>query len=261
MNKSVFFTAILLAGAAFATTSTQTGANVYGVLRVDSTNAETIVAIPWVGVGTTASDINVAEIIKTAGLNNGDSLYAYIDGGFKKWVLTDGEWTPSATVSGDGPAAVSAGASDQTLTRGKAVLLVRQGTIADYFFVQGQVASSSTADLAITAGTSVSPAYTLIAPPVDSDISDLNSNITYVGDARPNADDIIYVSAGVAGGLMRSYVYKNSKWGYYQRSANFWEGDTFVETLTIPAGQGAWYVSKGGAPTIRWTGLPSTSNQ
>ena len=256
MKKSMIFLCLIAAGVAFADNTT-TGANTYGVLRVDSSAAETIVAVPWVGASSDGSaSIQVADIVKTANLNNGDELYAYIGGEFKAWILNDNTWTPQHIVNSDGPAN-TAGSASQTLTRGQAILLRRKAPIANCFYVFGQVASTSTAELTIAVGTPETPAYTLIAPPVDAEIADLNTIIEYKS-GTPLTGDIIFVAASSGkSGLMTDYHWNGTEWGKYQRATTMGGSETFVAGLSIPVGEGAWYVSKGGNPVITWKNLPS----
>lgn len=255
MKKSLFLFS-LVSALAFQADAAATGANVYGLLRVDSTNAETFVAVPWLGAGT--GDIKVADLIKTTNLTAGDELYAYIGGAFNKWTLSaEKEWSPSSVVSQDGPAAVTAGASDQALTRGKGVLLVRHAPIASSFYIFGQVATSATAATEVAAGTANAPAYTMIAPPVVADVADLNAVMSH--SSAPDAADRILVASPRGGGLVIEYKYVNGSWGRdVQNPSQPWLKE-FTSGLTIPAGQGAWYVSKGGSPTITWSGLPAVN--
>lgn len=255
MKKSLFLFS-LVSALAFKTDAAAVGANVIGLLRVDSTNAETFVAVPWLGAGT--GDIKVADLIKTTNLTVGDELYAYIGGSFNKWTLSaEKEWSPSSVVSQDGPASMSAGASEQALSRGKGVLLVRHAPIADSFYIFGQVATGATAATEVAAGSANAPAYTMIAPPVVADVADLNDIMAY--SSAPDAADRILVASPRGGGLAIEYKYVNGKWGKdVQNPTQPWL-KAFTPGLKIPAGQGAWYVSKGGSPIITWSALPAVN--
>lgn len=261
MKKLLFFASVLSAFALVAGEDAASVENVYGVLRIDSTNAETIVAVPWVGVGGNA--IPVADLVKTAGLHANDELYAYVGDGFQAWHLVANpttevlEWAPMTIVSGDGKPAVSSSAPITTLERGQAILLRRYGELANCFYIFGQVGANATAEVQVAAGTVGTPAYTLLAPPAVAD-ADLNSLITYKNGVTPNANDEIWVQT--ASGSAGHYSYKNGIWGHpgMDESGPFPKPTSeHVSGPAITAGNGIWYVSRGGSPTIQWQSVPS----
>ena len=103
-------------------------------------------------------------------------------------------------------------------------------------------------------GTSTAPAYTLIAPPAVSE-TDLNS-ATWKNVAT---GDYIVLDVGT----LLNYVTidgtgKWAQWTGFEDHADKYSTDA----AKISAGQGAWYVSRGGtsAATVKWTGLPSTTS-
>ena len=101
--------------------------------------------------------------------------------------------------------------------------------------------------MTVAAGTAGTPAYTMIANPNAADY-DLNAN--KVGGAE--GDQILLDDAKTL------YRYKDSSWKKQGTTTVNIGGSekpltTWVEGgCVIPAGRGAWYVSKGGQPTIKW---------
>ena len=228
-----------------------TGSNTFGWLKVDSGLANTIVAVPWVECGT-GEAIKVANLVKTDNLTANDKLYVYVGGTWYLYVLTDGAWTASTTVGANGPEVAEAPAN-QTLARGAALFLQRADTTKP-FYLYGQY-DATAVQTAITAGTADAPVHTLVANPLPTGY-DLNGSNKVAG----GAGDAIVVPMG---SVNRTYTYENDAWGWQktttstvtikgkERTVTSSTRET-SEGCTIPAGQGFWYVSKGGAPTFNW---------
>ena len=255
MKRSLALACLFASSLAFATaTTTVTSGNTFGVLRVDVGTAEqVIIAIPWLAASTDGSDIKVTDVIKTANLYSGDQLYYYntSTGKYQVWQLDDNKaWVAATRI--DGTEDVVDG---QTLTRGNAILLKRPGTKSSSIYLYGQVPSTSTCEVTMAQGTTDTPAYTLIAPPAVSE-TDLNSATwSDVADG-----DVIVLDDG----SVLNYVTIDAAKKWAKRTG--FDSDTNADTYstgssTISAGQGAWYVSRGGtvAATVTWNNLPSTS--
>lgn len=225
MKKLLTIAAIAAATTALAVKSS----NTFGILRVDSSAAQTIVSVPWVAAG--GGDINVADVVKTANLNDGDKLYYYNGSDYTMWTLTRGAWVQAQNESGETPA--------QSISRGGAIILERTNP-GTCFYLYGQYAS----DVAST--TCVQDGHTLLAP---STTIDFNLNKSGVMTGTPNANDRIGVPVGDSLALLK-YV-DGKGWGI-QKS------DFDTSKATIPAGQGVWYISAGGSPTFNWN--PATQS-
>lgn len=230
MKKLLTIAAIAAATSALAVESS----NTFGILRVDSTSAQTIVSIPWLAAG--GGNINVADVVKTANLNAGDKLYYYSTGttNYRVWQLSQaGVWKEAV------PAGESA-APDPTLARGNAIILERfapeNGSIANCFYLYGQYTDTNPSVTCVANG------YTLLAPTGLNRDCDLNSTDCCTFEGEINENDMIYIPN--VNGVYSIYEYDNKKWGMWKK--------TFVVGATIPVGSGAWYVSKGGSPTITW---------
>ena len=74
MKKMIFGFALIATCVASATTVTS--ANTFGVLKVTSTNEETVICVPWVKVGD-GSSIDANSLVLTSNLKKGDQLFAY----------------------------------------------------------------------------------------------------------------------------------------------------------------------------------------
>lgn len=218
-----------LALAAASTALAVTSSNTFGVLRVDSTTAQTIVSVPWAAAG--GGEVNIADVVKTANLHNGDKLYYYdtTKKGYRVWELTDGAWVEAKD-------AMAPSTDAPTLARGNAIILERTAPIASCFYLYGQYTTSSATTECVAGG------YTLLAPPTATECN-LN-NLTW---SKVGANDRIGVPN--AKGLSLAYLQyvENQGWGIKK-------GAEFDKTMaTVPAGQGVWYISRGTtAPTINW---------
>lgn len=250
MKKTCSFVlSLFAAGALSAATSAQSD-NVIGVLRVDSTEKQTVVAIPWLAAGVNAGSIRVTDIVKTSTLQTGDQLFAYIDGAYKCWELDKNKvWQPSQVVTASSflPTAGTP-AENQALTRGNAIVLVRtKPTDPGYFFVQGQVAASGNVENALPAN-----ADSLLAPPsaTATNLNDSNAVVWGLGAGDHTNDRILYKDEN---GALRTAKRMNNQWMTY----NVLEREWTSEGVQIPAGQGAWYQNKSTETvTVTWKAAP-----
>ena len=244
--KFVFSLALAAALPALADVTTD---NVIGVLRVDSSAAETIVSVPWVATSAAATDtaIPVTDIVKTAGLNIGDELYYYNSetGKYQCWRLTSDGWGAANPVVEGGEAAPS----NATLARGNAIILKRGAPIQDHFYLQGQVAKSGSQVCTMTRS-ATGVAYSLLAPPTDTAIG-LNAG------TWSNVADGDYV---LVQGKKYEYDESKQKWGTYKVDLTKFEKTFTAANAEIAIGQGAWYVSAKGsdaAAAVTWNNLPA----
>ncbi len=243
----------LMGAAAFAiasgTDAEIKGSNVCGLMNVPSTAKETLIAVPWVTVGGSDATMKVANLVKTDTLTAGDELYFYDGSTYYRWVLTDGKWTPTSTTKKANDkktdVTITAPGADYAIARGKGLWLVRQDTTKE-IWLYGQH-DASAVSVAVTAGTAAAPAYTLIANPNTADY-DLNAK-----SVTGAVGDKIILDGGAT-----LYTYKAAGWTRKVATQKTVGTKTMTvkkdstEGCTIPAGQGAWYVSVGGNPTIAW---------
>lgn len=256
-TKMVFAASLLLAGAAFAEPTTVTTDYVLGVMPLTVSGKEAIINIPWIESGKTENTVAVSNLVKTAGLATGDSLLWYNTNNhrYEGWHIetVDGtnRWVASTTVLTNGVSAtVDAGSTE--LRRGQALILSRASSDATTIYIIGQDGSGvETSAVTIIAGTTASPSYTLFAPPsvYGLPVNSIKWNIT---DPTTVANDYILLSDGSSQLRYRKATSDSQTYSwikYYYGDNGALMKDT---SPTIPAGTGAWYVSKGGAPTINF---------
>ena len=269
MNKYAFLvaSAVVCASMSAVADTTVQGGNVFGILAVESKSADTIVAVPWCECSTGENQpIAISNIVKTANLTAGDKLYALDSKGDKinTWALTAGTggvlyWASLKQVVESGVVENSISAAQAHAARGSAIILHRQNPTnngaAIPFYLYGQVGTSSTVDTAIVPGSLVAPAYTLIAPPVDS------SSVAVPGEVltgMQTGDSI--VTRSTLTGVNREYTYNGSQWEYITRThsgGKITSVTNTVDSISLPCGTGAWYVSRNAtAPTLTWKNLP-----
>lgn len=259
MKIALLLSVPLFSASVFAAATTQSS-NTFGLLRVDSTQKQTIVCVPWVGSSANATDRNIpiTDIVKTANLTLGDELYWYdqTEAKYRAWKLVAGQsgaaptWEAATSVTTT-KVALDSAASDTALARGDAFILVRQNPTdgegkASPFYLLGQVAKSSEP----VANKLPAGAYSLLAPPSVSDGSfDLN-DATW---ATPDAKDAILIGTNVT--LSWNPAESVKKWGTYKlvfkngEEKEIWN----YNDAKVPAGCGAWYVSKGkNDVTVTW---------
>ena len=262
--KRVLLSVAILAASVCAADEISTS-NVLGILPVTSSAKRTIVSVPWCAMSATDdAAIQVSNLVKTANLTAGDMLhYVNSDGSYLSWRLNgDGEvkYWESVNIATEGVVSVSPSAHNQTVARGNSIVLIRQnpgnpGT----FYLYGQVGTAATVSSAIVAGTDTVPAYSLIASPKPA-AWDVNDSAIW---ANVGENDRIFVYGNDGITIELVWNTENSKWCYLKDV--FAEvGGQQVRTGTqktvyendIPAGQGAWYVSYGGSPTLTWNEVP-----
>lgn len=250
MKKLIALCAIASVATAFAADD-----NVFGCLRVDSSAAETIVAVPWVAAGVTAGEIKVADIVKTANLNEGDELWWYNNTAtpakYEMWQLKNGAWEPMPVVAEMGEAKEPEDSTKQALSRGDALLLIRNAPIATCFYLYGQVPTTPAGVMTMGFGTATVPCYTLIAPP---SVEDTNINSATWGNVAKN--DYIIVVGEDGKQYQLFYDATSNKWGVLSYDASFTKVYDYNKAKIL-AGQGAWFVSAKGsdksAATVNWT--------
>ena len=246
-----FALSLLSAGALSAAVTSASSANVIGALRVDSSEKQTVVAVPWVASGLANGDIRVTDIVKTTTLAVGDQLFAYEDGAYKCWVLDDSKvWQPSQVVkAGSFLPVAGVGAANKVLKRGCAVVLVRtKPTSPGYFFVLGQVSSASSNVVQTLPASEAS----LLAPPsaVATDLNDSSAVVWGLGSGDHADDRVIFKNAS---GAMCTAKRKDGAWKLFDTAKRQWTTDGVV----IPAGQGAWYQNRSAeAVTVTWKNAP-----
>lgn len=258
MKKLLTIAAIAAASTALAVESS----NTFGILRVDSSAAQTIVSIPWESAGGGA--IKVKDVVKTANLTPasgeyiGDQLYYYDTTAetptYKMWRLTSTGWEGAQTVIASGTDVqqqVSSGSDSDVLSRGGAIILVRKNptetvegdTVAKPFYLYGQY-NSTQPSISVTRNAN-NVTYTLIAPPSTDSVA-LNSG-TWSGVAV--GDQIILPSG-------QPLYWKDATDKWCTLATDLDRGDeTYTPYATsIPSGEGVWMrVAKGsGTVSVKW---------
>lgn len=224
-------------------------ANIMAVKRVPGTGkGEVVAAVPWRALETT-QNVTVDKLIAT-GRAAGDEISAWntTTRAYDIWRFNGTTWE-AATDAKSGRTAPSA--TTTTLPRGTAVWYKRGGDAsAAYSQIGGYVVE--TVETPTVAGGTTSankPMNNLLINPFYEDV-----DLTKIPGA--SGDQIQVIST------MKVYTNKDGQWGTLQLvtvSSPFGEvkQQQFVaaSAITVPAGQGFWYISKGGAPAIDWKAI------
>lgn len=246
------------------------GANVGGLMKIDSGMTNTLVAVPWVaydGDGDAATNaIALQSFVKTRNLVAGDTVMTIgTNGVYGAWTLNEsGGWEQLPTVvkrsEGLQQVFASVAASEHPVEQGTAVWLVRSGAGADVtkpVYFAGQF-SSAHGSRELPAGTVKSPARSLVSVPTMAGF-DLNS----IQEGVDEKDEIALITDT----LPRIYTPKKVEdkwvWGYDVAETVTMEDTPFGKaTITtnvrhtdathLNFGQGFWYLSRGGSPKVEW---------
>lgn len=243
-----------LAAAAFAD---YTDGKVVGWARVESPNARTIIGVPWLNVGGDGN-VEVAKLVKTDTLTQGDKLYVFDNGTWYFYELDSSKaWVAGNTVNANASPVAAGDPTTATIARGKALVLERAST-SDPFYLYGKYGDLDSAELTATvaAMSGTKPTLTLLASPKLAEI-DVNANNFITGTI--NASDSIIMP--VEGGFTTSYTRNadNTAWVKKTTTTMTRFGKTITveqltsEGCTIPLGTGFWYSRAGdSALTINW---------
>lgn len=219
--------------------------NVIGVMAVETDKKATIAAVPFKDFD--GGDMRLANLVKTANLSEGDQLYRYdsAKGGFDGWVLNaDSEgilrWEKcekNFRLTGTGETASDNGTeADETMAvQGAGIWLVRANAPSAPFVFYLQGTASDAEPMMVAAGTTG-----LLGNPTSSDATPTITGMS-------NGDTIQFATGGA---LLNVYTYNSMKgqWGYWDSENK----PAWVDSPTVPAGIGFWYVSKGGVVTFAW---------
>lgn len=277
MKKSLLLSVSLLAAATALVGQASESGNTFGVQRVDSKSAQTIVCIPWIDTST-GGDIAVADIVKTANLTPagtyddiyypGDELrwYNTETGGFVVWNLNENRvWAKGEGQSEYDPL------DAKTLPRGQAIGIVRKNPTdsvgnAIPFYVHGQVPANEAAKVSFPTGSTATPVYTLFAPPIASvsgvNVNDARWTWTNVKAATSTADgdQLMIVTDS---GLLVLFWDGTRGWGEFGLTKDdFAKGvykSHWMESTRakISAGCGAWFVSRDDTPGKKVSWAPT----
>ena len=247
MKKQIVTACALIASvAAFA--ASVTSDNTFGVLKVSASAGQTIIPVPWEAVG--GGDIVVTNYVLTTGLANNDLLYWYdaSAGSYKVWKVADGKWAThdTQTIDASGVTPVESDLT-QGFPRGGAAVL--ELSAAKTVYLSGQYIGTSVTTTVYGLADGEKALYggkksksTMIAPPKAKDY-DLNSEVSFSSEQL--VGDQILLNNGT------SYYYGDtgSKYEWYKKT----ESGKSAENITIPAGEGAWYLRKNdGNITLVW---------
>lgn len=236
MNLKTILSLTALSAATVACAAVTTD-NTLCRIEVNSTEAQTIIAVPLVEVGT-GDAIPVTDIVLTTNLTNGDTILHKNGDSWDAWVVDNGAWKPLAITEGMSTKWTK-GAADVTLDCGDAIWVNRQST-SKPFYIYGQVPASMTKPEIPTA----SGVMKLMG---NTQLKD--AKIAEIISGSPKAGDKV-VWANSANALKTTELqYNGTTWGMYVATPttvgsrtvliNVWKTD-----IPVPAGQGFWYVAK-----------------
>lgn len=225
-----------------------TSENTFGLLRVDSTAKETIVAVPWVEAGSDDQPISVKNLISSKNISNGDELFVYLGsyGQYAGYVFDNGEWKSAQNVIKSGLVS-QAGDMASTHPRGSALVLRRKDA-SKPFYLFGQVGKTAPQSLDLIKG-----GYNLIAPPGDTAVDLNDSTVVEFNGVLGLSNDRIETT-DKATGVAIKYMYKNGVWCYTK-------GRTTVKTCIIQPGEGVWlYLDANSTVTkLTWKKYPKAN--
>lgn len=272
MKSLIALSALTTAGVASAMVASD---NTLCRIMVNSGTTNTIVAVPFVKVGLGNVNIPVSELVLTDNLDVGDTLLHRNGTSWDTWEIDVNEtsgakyWKPTLT-SENSETNQADPAEDTALARGDSIWVVR-ASAAKPFYIYGQITNATATAATSTAvkGSATVPAYTMMSAPTTDPAGFQLS--TLVGKKSAGAfadgDTIVVVDPSNTTFGRKEYVYKSDQEAFCTLTVTTSEitiagtkytavtGQTWTPvaaTVKIPAGEGFWYVSKGGDPTFTW---------
>lgn len=231
--------------------------NVLAIKRVPGAGKDEVVAaVPWKALVAT-QDITVDKLIAT-GVANGDVIAAWDQAArkYRTWTYdaAAGAWTPAtdAKTNVSDPAAV-----DYTLARGQAVWYTRKNPSAAYSEIGSYLSGTvTTATVAGGATPANKPVNNLLVNPFYQAV-DLTKIPGASGDQIQTLHDMrVYTNKGGQWGTNK-LVTTESPFGPVKQP----QFDAATGPVVVPAGQGFWYISKGGAPAIDWKAIKAGAQE
>ena len=232
-----------------------------GVMRVSSTNMNTVTAVPWhsMSVDTeTPTNIVANDVVNQNGISADDMILAYkaASGKFNAW-SNGGEsgWKALATVTTNGVDVIDA--DDAQFPRGNAFWLVRSNPSTKYYYLIGRYTGDNY-EVELAGGTAENPGNTLVANPTTDDTT-LGALKFYDGngvETTPGAGDRIVILDAL--GFEVSHYRSGGKWVHrelQQTGKRTKQVEVDSSGVVIPAGTGFWYTRKSeGALVIKFGG-------
>lgn len=270
MKKLIASLTILTTGVALA--SSVSSASTFGVLKVASTAAETIISVPWVEAGSleSATEANVGimvkDLVKTSNLTgsdtvaNADQLLVYDPtanggaGAYYGWYLNSSRvWKGCNVPKNDGTEDVYAPDEDHVLKRGESLVLIRYGTEEQIaarndpnIYLYGQYKDPSGVSYTITRA----DGRTTLFAPVNTTSTGVSINSLTLTWNNAQTGDTIKLQGAIP--LVFSYdddKTAGSKWGI-----QFGE-EWITDGAVIRPGEGAWYTTVAGDNDVTISGL------
>ena len=232
-----------------------------GVMRVSSTNMNTVTAVPWYSMSVdteTPTNIVANDVVNQNGISADDMILAYkaASGKFNAW-SNGGEsgWKALATVSTNGVDVVDA--DDAQFPRGNAFWLVRSNPSTKYYYLIGRYTGDNY-EVELAGGTAENPGNTLVANPTTDDTT-LGALKFYDGngvETTPGAGDRIVILDAL--GFEVSHYRSGGKWVHrelQQTGKRTKQVQVDSSGVVIPSGTGFWYTRKSeGALVIKFGG-------
>lgn len=250
--KSLSIIAALSIAPLFA--AVETG-NTFCRIAVTPGTANVMLSIPLSACGT-AGDIKVTDLVLTTGLSEGTVLKAEKSTpgtGWDVWTIQNKLWVATSTANAE-TQAQSEDPAVATLSRGRAVWLERPSVDKDKtIYLYGQL-NETQASTEVRAGTLEEPVFTLLGNPKPEDFK-LSTANDWKG--CENGDQIFLTQGGNVVIIER----KNDVWNKVTTKVIEVGVHNVIDVVytpvteadvTVPAGQGFWYRSVGGNPTITW---------
>lgn len=241
--------------------------NTFAVTEVSSAATNTIIAIPWTGYTPTGSqdlDVRVDRLVSPRNLTAGDLvLVPTSEVSYAAWALTEVDvangamaWEPIATaellesnIATNRNPLIKNNDGEAIIARGHGMWLIRQDPTKP-FYVYGQWATGGKS-VTVEQGASDTPAYTMLGDPLLREV-DINA----LKWENVGAGDSVIITTDSSATKNCTWDSTKNMWYHVEVKSVIKFGRTVASStkvydgLTVPAGAGFWYVSRGGAPTV-----------
>lgn len=207
-----------------------------GVTEISTTNKNTLVAVSFTSLDNNSSTtISVKDLVCTNGLEVGTWIYVHTGSAYAAWKLESSGWTPAMS-STTGGQVIDASASDanQVVNYGKSFWVVLPAAPA--------VGTPKT--FCIYGNATVVPTYPAISAGVNFVANPLQKDATLIVSSPTKGDEIVIPQDGTS--LRYSYTVPKANAPAPYNVAGWRRNGEFVSTITIPAGQGFWYIGATG---------------
>jgi len=226
-------TILSLAAASLALVAIAEPSPIIGVTQISTTNKNTLVAVPFTSLTNSTVALSVKDLVCTNGLENNTWIYVHSGSAYSAWKLTAEGWQAAISATPDQIIGASAAEANQTVNYGTSFWIV----------LPEAPAAGTPKTFCIYGNATVLPSSPAITAGVNFVANTTQADATLVVSGMVAGDEIVIPQDGTS----LRYKYTVPKAGAPAGITAGWKRNgANVGSITIPVGQGFWYIGVDG---------------